>query len=145
MSSIPMAQVSASCIRASKTPLSVRASWLGGLLLSQHRSAAQPGHRRENHLHTLFLSSVGWWWPLVFGLFPAVVFITLGFALLWLAVDARPAIAFGLYFEVIYVVRSFARASQLSDAPTVQEGLIIALLAAALAGAALRIRTRANT
>ena len=93
----------------------------------------------------MFLSSVGWWWPLVFGLFPAVVFITLGFALLWLAVDARPAIAFGLYFEVIYVVRSFARASQLSDAPTVTEGLIIALLAAALAAAAVRIRTRANT
>jgi len=96
-------------------------------------------------LPTLFLSSAGRWWPLVFGLFPAVFFITLGFALLWLVVDARPAIAFGLYFEVIYVVRSFASASQLSDAPTVTEGLIIALLAAALAAAALRIRTRAST
>jgi hypothetical protein len=84
-------------------------------------------------------------WPLVAGLFPVAFFATLGVALLWLAVDARPAIAFGMYFEVIYVLRSFAMASRLSDAPTVAQGLIIALLAAALAGVALRVRRSAET
>jgi hypothetical protein len=96
-------------------------------------------------LAALFPSSAGRLWPLAFALFPAVFFGVLGITLLWLATDARPAIAFGIYFEVIYVLRSFAMASRLSDAPTAGQSLIVALLAAALAGAALRVRQSART
>jgi hypothetical protein len=67
----------------------------------------------------------------------------LGVALLWLAVDARPAMAFGMYFEVIYVLRSFT--IEAGSIPTVGQSVIMALLAAALAGAALRVRRIART
>jgi hypothetical protein len=96
-------------------------------------------------LPALFPNSAGWWWPLVLALFPAVFLGILGIALLWLFVDARPAIAFGMYFELIYVLRSFATASQPGDAPTIGQGLIMTLIAAALAGAALRVRRIAKT
>lgn len=94
-------------------------------------------------LPVLLNISAVWWWDLVSSFSGVVVFGILGITLLWLFVDARLAIAFGAYFEVIYVLRSFSIAPQLSDAPTAGQGLIIALLAVVLAALALRARRRA--
>jgi len=95
-------------------------------------------------LPALFANAFGQFVPYIFPLFPVVFFGTLGIALLWLVTDARPAIAFGLYVEVLYVLASLA-ITRFSDALTAGQGVIIALLAAVLAGAALRIRPRATT
>jgi hypothetical protein len=95
-------------------------------------------------LPALFPDAADWWWPIAFWLFPAAFFAVLGAALVWFAADARPAIAFGLYFEAIYVLRSFAMAPRLAEAPTASQGMIIALLAVALAAAALRVRGTAR-
>jgi len=96
-------------------------------------------------LPALFANSAGWFWPHTLAFFPAVFFGILGIALLWLVTDARPAIAFGMYIEMTFVLSIFAIAPWLSDGQTAGQGLIVALLAAALAGAALRVRPRAIT
>jgi hypothetical protein len=97
-------------------------------------------------LPALFASAAGRLWPLVLTLSLAAFFGSLGIALLWLVTDARPAIAFGLYLEVLYVLNILAIAPLLGGAVlTAEQGLIIALIAAAVAGAALRVRPRAST
>ena len=86
--------------------------------------------------------SANWWstpdYPLYAGFF-----IILGITVLWLAIDARPAIAVGLCFEVTYLTNILVLAP--SHTPDVGEARTIALIAAALAGAALRARQRAMT
>jgi hypothetical protein len=99
-----------------------------------------PGAFLVAPLPALFPDAVGQWWPLAFALFPVTFFVVLGVSLLWFAADARPAIAFGVYFEAIYVIRGFGIAPQLTGAETAGVVLVVVLLAAALAGAALRTR-----
>lgn len=97
-------------------------------------------------LPALFANLVGRFLPATYAIFPAVIFFgALGITLLWLVTDARPVIALGMYLEVLYVLASLAIAPRLTDALTAGQGVIIALLAAVLAGAALRIRPRATT
>jgi hypothetical protein len=96
-------------------------------------------------LPAIFANSGGWFWPHTLTFFPAVFFGTLGLALLWFVTDARPAIALAMYIEGLFVLSILAIAPWLSDRPAAGQVLIVALLAAAVAGAALRVRPRAIT
>jgi hypothetical protein len=88
--------------------------------------------------------SANWWsipdYPIYTGFF-----IILAIAVLWLPVDARPAIAIGLGFEVTYLTGILLGPGERSHIPTAGDALKMALIAAALAGAALRTRRRAIT
>ncbi len=90
----------------------------------------------------LFVLSANWWSTPGYPLYAGFLVI-LGISVLWLAVDARPAIAVGLCFEVTYLT-DFVLVGP-SHTPTAGESLTMALTAAALAGAALRTRRRAIT
>jgi hypothetical protein len=63
---------------------------------------------------------------------------------LGLAIDARPAIAVGLCFEVTYLANILLAPLKPSRIPTAAEALTMALIAAALPGAALRTRRDAS-
>jgi hypothetical protein len=83
------------------------------------------------------------WWPFAFLPLAPVVFLgVLGVTLLWFMADARPVIAFGMYLEVICAL---AAADAMQGTGTAGQGVVIALLAAVLAGASLRVRRRADT
>ncbi len=63
-----------------------------------------------------------------------------GVALAWFAVDARPAIAIGLYVELLRLLTSVT--IRANGIPIGGQLLLITLIAAALAAAALRLRRR---
>jgi hypothetical protein len=79
-----------------------------------------------------------------FPLDPLVFLALLVLTVLWFVADARPLIAFGLYLEVICVLGT-ADAMQGTGAATASQAVVIALLAAVLAGASLRARRGAAT
>jgi hypothetical protein len=101
--------------------------WLPGLWLT---AAALP-----------VVLSANWWSAVDYPLF-AGFFIIIAITVLWLLVDARPAIAVGLCFEATILTNIIASASHTPDA---SEGLMVALTGAALAGASFRARRRAIT
>jgi hypothetical protein len=101
--------------------------WLPGLWLT---AAALP-----------VLLSANWWSTVDYPLF-AGFFIIVAITVLWLPVDARPAIAVGMCFEATILTNIIASTSHTPDA---SEALIVALTAAALAGASFRARRRAIT
>jgi len=86
--------------------------------------------------------SANWWsipdYPLVAGFF-----VILGITVLWLAIDARPAFAAGLCFEVTYLTNILLLGP--SHAPDAGQARTLALTAAALAATALRARRQAST
>jgi FtsH-binding integral membrane protein len=88
--------------------------------------------------------SANWWsepdYPLYIGFF-----IILGITVLWLVVDARPAIAVGLCFELTYLTNILLGPVAPSHTPDAGASRTLALIAAALAGAAIRTRRRAIT
>jgi hypothetical protein len=88
------------------------------------------------------LLAANWWQIPIFPL-EAGFFAILGITLLWLLVDARPAIAVGMCFEVTYITGAISAPG--NGAPAAGQGLIMALIAVALAGAALRVRRKAIT
>jgi hypothetical protein len=82
-------------------------------------------------------------WPFAFLPLAPVMFLgVLGVTLLWFMADARPVIAFGIYLEVICAL---AAADAMQGTVTAGYGVAIALLAAVLAGASLRVRRQAGT
>ena len=86
--------------------------------------------------------SANWWSTVDYPLY-AGFFIILASTVLWLPVDARPAIAVGLFFEATYLTNILFAPPGPVHAPDASQALILALTAAAVAGGASRTRRRA--
>lgn len=84
-----------------------------------------------------------WWYTVDYPIY-AGIFVVLGISVLWLAADARPAIAVGLCLDVTYLTNILLGPPGRGSAPDAGQTRTLALIAAALTVAALRTRRRAT-